>query len=110
MTQVRVKGYFRNISEGSRIFPVIVAHSLTLSLGYTARWPSEQGKYDEADHFYLGAIEIGKKALGDDHLSVADHLISRAGLLMAQVRIEIIFQGGSWPILQYLNTVGQCSS
>ena len=45
-----------------------------------------QGKYDEAEPLYVRATEIREKVLGPDHPDVATALMSRAGLMQAQVR------------------------
>ncbi|ELS03565.1 tetratricopeptide repeat protein [Xenococcus sp. PCC 7305] len=43
-----------------------------------------QGKYAEAEHLYLQALEIGKKHLGEKHPDVANSLNGLAGLYQKQ--------------------------
>ena len=43
-----------------------------------------QGKYEEAETFYLQAIEIDKIALPENHTQLAKHLNNLAGLYHAQ--------------------------
>lgn len=47
---------------------------LSRPLAYTTPLLPIQGKFDEADPFYLRAIEIGETTLGPDHPSVATRL------------------------------------
>ena len=44
-----------------------------------------QGKYAEAKPLFERSLEIGKKALGEDHPAVASSLNNLAALLIAQV-------------------------
>lgn len=48
-----------------------------------------QGKYEEADIFFLDAIEISTATLGPDHPSLATTLNNRACLLKDQVSITL---------------------
>ena len=48
-----------------------------------------QGRNDEADPFYLRAIQIEETALGQDHPDLAKNLSNRAGLLQEMVSHDI---------------------
>lgn len=51
-------------------------------------FPQFKGKYEEADHLFAQAIEIGENTLGPDHLCLATWSNNWAGLLHKQVRVN----------------------
>jgi tetratricopeptide (TPR) repeat protein len=63
-----------------------VEAALSISLNYLALLYQSQGRYSEAERLYLEALEIDRRALPENHPSVATHLNNLAGLYKFQGR------------------------
>lgn len=51
-------------------------------------FPQIKGKYEEADHLYCRAMEIGENILDPDHLRLATWSNNWAELLRKQVKVN----------------------